>query len=231
MNIYYFRARLMPTALTCIPLFILVHSVILKNYGGTLTPILSILPILSSMGISFALVFLLTQINRTLSKEIFQRFYFKDEINMPTTNFLMWNNKHYEASIKEKLRLKIYTMYDIELHTPVDEAADEESSRKRIMVAVSQIRNNLRDNTLLFRHNIEYGFFRNLLGGCVIAIVLSILIVFYANYHSNNTLFYLGIILIIVYAIPLLLSKKILSVYGNNYAKILFEQFLSIPKP
>jgi Na+-transporting methylmalonyl-CoA/oxaloacetate decarboxylase gamma subunit len=231
MNIYYFRARLMPTALTCIPLFILVHSVILKNYGDTLTPILSILPILSSMGISFALVFLLTQINRVLSKEIFQRFYFKNEINMPTTDYLMWSNNNYEAAIKEKLRLKIHTMYDIELHNPVDETADEESSRKRIMVAVSQIRNNLRENPLLFRHNIEYGFFRNLLGGCVIAIVLSILIVVYANYYANNTLLYLGIILIIGYAIPLLLSKKILSVYGNNYAKILFEQFLSIPKP
>ncbi|RZK40913.1 MAG: hypothetical protein EOO90_13170 [Pedobacter sp.] len=231
MNIYYFRARLMPTALTCIPLFILIHSVILKNYGDTLTPILSILPILSSMGISFALVFLLTQINRVLSKEIFQRFYFKNEINMPTTDYLMWSNGHYEAGIKEKLRLKIYAMYDIELHNPVDEAADEESSRKRIMVAVSQIRNNLRENPLLFRHNIEYGFFRNLLGGCVIAIIMSVLLVFYANYYQNKELFNIGIIMAIAYAIPLLLSKKILSVYGNNYAKILFEQFLSIPKP
>lgn len=231
MNIYYFRARLMPTALTCIPLFILVHSVILKNYGDTLTPILSILPILSSMGISFALVFLLTQINRVLSKEIFQRFYFKNEINMPTTDYLMWSNDHYEVAIKEKLRLKIHTMYDIELHNPVDEAADEESSRKRIMMAVSQIRNNLRENSLLFSHNIEYGFFRNLLGGCVIAIIMAVLLVSYANYYQNKELFNIGIIMAIVYAIPLLLSKKILSVYGNTYAKILFEQFLSIPKP
>lgn len=231
MNIYYFRARLLPTALTCVPLFILVHSVILKNYGSTLTPILSILPILSSMGISFALVFLLTQINRVLSKEIFQRFYFKDEINMPTTDYLMWSSNHYEPAIKEKLRLKIHSMYDIELHNPTDEAADEQSSRKRILVAVSQIRNNLRENSLLFRHNIEYGFFRNLLGGCVIAIIVSILLVFYANYYQNKELFNIAIGMAIVYAIPLLLSKKILSVYGNNYAKILFEQFLSIPKP
>ncbi|MES2827389.1 MAG: hypothetical protein V4687_04520 [Bacteroidota bacterium] len=231
MNKYYFRARLLPTALTCVPLFILVHSVILKNYGDTLTSILSILPILASTGISFALVFLLTQVNRILSKEIFQRFYFKDEINMPTTNYLLWSNGYYEPVIKEKLRLKIHSMYDIELHSPSDETADEESSRKRIMVAVSQIRNNLRENPLLFQHNIEYGFFRNLLGGSVIAIIISISLALYANSHDDKNLFFIGITMILVYAIPLLFSKKILSIFGNNYAKILFEQFLSIPKP
>lgn len=230
MNIYYFRARLLPAVLTCIPIFILIHSVILENYESALTPILPILPTLSSMGISLALVFVLIQINRILSKEIFQRFYFKDEIYMPTTNYLMWGNTYYEDSIKSKLREKIHSMYDIELHSRIDEIDDEASSRKRIVVAVSQIRNNLRGNPLLFRHNIEYGFFRNLLGGCVIAIVLSIFIFCYACWYGNSVLFNMGIILAVIYAIPILLSKKILSVYGNNYAKILFEQFLSIPK-
>lgn len=231
MNVYYFRARLLPTGLTCIPLFILIHSVILKNYGSTLTPILSVLPLLSSMGISFAFVFILTQINRVFSKEIFQRFYFKDEIEMPTTNYLMWADSYYEASTKEKLRTKIQAIYDIVLNSPIDEASDDISSRKKIVIAVSQIRNSLRENTFIFRHNIEYGFFRNLLGGCVIAIVLSIFTVSYAYYHQDQTLLKVGITLAIVYAIPIVFSKKILSVYGNNYAKILFEQFLSMPNP
>lgn len=230
MNIYYFRARLLPAVLTCVPIFILVHSVILENYESMLAPILPLLPTLSSMGISIALVFVLIQINRVLSKEIFQRFYFKDEIYMPTTNYLMWGNTYYEDSIKAKLREKIYAMYNIELHNHGDEINDETSSRKRITVAVSQIRNNLRDNSLLFRHNIEYGFFRNLLGGCVIALVFSIFIFSYAAWTGDSVLFNIGLILTAVYVIPILLSKKILSVYGNNYAKILFEQFLSIPE-
>ncbi|HCU44057.1 MAG TPA: hypothetical protein DF610_03275 [Sphingobacterium sp.] len=228
MNVYYFRARLFPAVLTSIPIFVLVHSIILKNYKEELIPILPILPILSSMGVSFALMFILIQINRVLSKEIFQRFYFKDELNMPTTNFLMWKDEFYDDSIKLKIQQKIQSMYNIELYSKIDEIQNEDSARKRVAIAVSQIRNGLRGNDMLFQHNVEYGFFRNLIGGCVIAVILSSLIFFIAYSHGDMSLQNIGLVLFVIYLIPLLLSKKILRIFGNNYAKILFEQFLSI---
>ncbi|WP_461790405.1 hypothetical protein [Pedobacter sp.] len=189
------------------------------------------MPLLTSFGLSAALTFVLTQLNRVLSKEIFQRWYFKEEEYMPTTNLLLWSNNKFEHSIKEKLRMKIRDHYGIELHNEIDEVNEEISSRKRIVFAVSQIRNNLRDNALLFNHNVEYGFFRNFLGGCVMAILFSILIVAYSYFFPDVVLRNIGITLVIIYSIPILLSRVILKVYGNNYAKILFEQFLSLPKP
>ncbi|MDY0904306.1 hypothetical protein [Pedobacter sp. CFBP9032] len=228
MNNYYLKARFLPTVLTCIPLYISVHSVIIAQFGPVLEPIRSILPMLSTFGISAALVFIMTQLNRVLSKEIFQRFYFKDEENMPTTNFLLLSDNYYETHIKEKLRLKIQSDYDIQLHDLADETADELSARKRILFATSQIRNSLRNNDMLFRHNLEYGFFRNLLGGCVLAILIACGLCAYGFIKHDNTLFTTGYLLIIIYLIPILMSKKIMTIYGNNYAKILHEQFLSL---
>jgi hypothetical protein len=228
MNVYYFRARLFPAILTCIPIFVLVHSIILKNYEEDLVPILPILPILSSMGISFALMFVLIQINRVLSKEIFQRFYFEDELKMPSTNFLMWNNEYYDDAIKYKITDKIREKYGIDLFNKTEELQDEISARRRIVVAVSQIRNDLRGNAMLFQHNVEYGFFRNFIGGSVVASVFAVIISIYGYIHTDATLLNIGLVLTAVYIIPILLSKKILKIFGNNYAKILFEQFLSI---
>lgn len=227
MNIYYLRARLFPAVVTSIPIFVLVYSIIFKNYKEELTVILPILPILSSMGISFALIFILIQINRVLSKEIFQRFYFEDELRMPTTNFLIWSHEFYDDAIKSKIRNKIESSYNIDLYSKIDEIQNEESARKRITVAVSQIRNDLRGNGMLFRHNVEYGFFRNLIGGCVIAVIISIIIFIYAYLNVDVTLLNIALILLVIYIIPIILSKKILKIYGDNYAKILFEQFLS----
>lgn len=227
MNTYYLRARLFPSVITIIPFFIATNSIVVKNYDEELSAILEVLPILTSLGISLALIFLLTQINRILSKEIFQRFYFKEETNMPTTNFLLWEDDTFEEQIKKLIYEKIHSKYDITLMLPDEEIQDEGSARKRIVAAVSQIRNGLRSNELLFQHNIEYGFFRNLLGGSVIAFMFSLAIIAYSHWHSNENLFTIGIFLSIIYLLPILLSKKILSIFGKNYAKILYEQFLS----
>ncbi|MGX5690353.1 hypothetical protein [Arcticibacter tournemirensis] len=227
MNIYYLRARLFPSLLTSIPMLVFVNATIIKLYHTELFSIMEILPLLSSLGLSVALVFLLTQINRVLSKEIFQRFYFQEETNMPTTNFLLWSDSFFEKQIKEKLHYKIESKFGVQLMTAQDEQHDVYSHRKRIVAAVSLIRNSLRSDRLLLQHNIEYGFFRNLLGGCVIALLFALTITVYSYISGNKVLLVTGTFFLVIYLAPILLSKKILLVFGRNYAKILLEQFLS----
>ena len=74
---YYYKARLFPTVITSIPLFVFVIQVLKPLYGESLKKIFDILPMLTSLGIYAGLVFLSVQINRFVSKEIFQRFFFK----------------------------------------------------------------------------------------------------------------------------------------------------------
>lgn len=105
-NTYYLKARLFPTILTAIPLLLLVNYFLSTYYYESFEKILSVLPILSSLGLSTAFLFLSVQINRIISKEIFQRIYFKEEIKMPTTNHLLWNDAFFDMSIKVKIREK-----------------------------------------------------------------------------------------------------------------------------
>jgi len=90
-------------------------------------------------------------------------------------------------------------------------------ARNLIVHAVSQIKNKLRDNAILFQHNIEYGFIRNLIGGSLIAIIFSIVIIIYSLIYGDGTLRNAGIILLIIYSLPIILSKLLITKYGRYY--------------
>src|SRR5690606_34652102 len=154
-------------------------------YHDRLESIYTALPTITDVIFSGAIIFLLVQINRFLSKELFQKLFFKDEINMPTTNFLLKSNNELEKSIKLKIEDKIKTKFDITLLSSIEESAEETRARKLIAITVSQIRNVLRDNSLLLQHNIEYGFFRNLIGGSFLAFVISLIILFTSHFVGD----------------------------------------------
>jgi hypothetical protein len=227
-NIYYLKARLFPTVLTSIPTLILYNKSVASLYHDKLENIYIALPTITDVIFSGAIIFLLVQINRFLSKEIFQQLYFKDETNMPTTNYLLKSNNQIETSIKQKIEDKIRSMFNISLLSATEESDDEPRARKLIATTVSQIRNVLRDNTLLLQHNIEYGFFRNLIGGSFLAFVISLIIVVSSLFTCDIATRNLGFILTLIYIFPILLSKVLINRYGKYYAKILYEQFLTI---
>ncbi len=227
-NVYYLKARLFPTILTAIPILILYNKFVASLYHDKLESIYTALPTITDVIFSGAIIFLFVQINRFLSKEIFQRLYFKDEINMPTTTYLLKSNNQLETSIKKKIEEKIKSKFEICLLLTDEEALDEQRARKLIVTTVSQIRNVLRDNSLLLQHNIEYGFFRNLIGGSFLAFLISLIIVISSNNAMNIQTRNLGLILSLIYLTPILLSKFIINRYGKYYAKILYEQFLTV---
>jgi hypothetical protein len=227
-NNYYLKARLFPTVLTSIPALILYNKFIAALYHDKLENIYTALPTITNVILSGAIVFLLVQINRFLSKEIFQRLYFKDELNMPTTDLLLKSNNEIESSIKQKIEDKIQSKFNISLLSSDEESVDETRARKLIATTVSQIRNILRDNSLLLQHNIEYGFFRNLIGGSFLSFVISFIIVVSSHYTNDITTRNLGWIFTFIYFLPILFSKVIINRYGKYYAKILYEQFLTV---
>jgi len=216
-NTYYFKARLFPTVITSIPLLVFVTQVLNPLYGESLKKIYDILPMLTSLGIYAGLVFLSVQINRFVSKEIFQKFFFKEDINMPTTNYLMWSNVFFAVDTKKAISEKILSSFNIILLNPTDEQQNDLMARNLIVHAVSQIKNKLRDNAILFQHNIEYGFIRNLIGGSLIAIIFSIVIIIYSLIYGDGTLRNAGIILLIIYSLPIILSKLLITKYGRYY--------------
>ncbi|MBL7909804.1 MAG: hypothetical protein JNJ41_01960 [Bacteroidia bacterium] len=226
---YYLNARLFPTLLTCIPLLVLTNFFLLNN-ANSLIPLSSIFQILINIGISGALIFLMVQINRLLAKEVFQRIYFHDELKMPTVNQLMGYDLTLEESIKNTIRERIQQYYNINLLDFDAEKVDELRARKLIASCLSLGRNDLRDNRLLLQHNIEYGFMRNLIGGSLLAFIFSIGTIFYSVAIENRALQFTAVLLALIYLIILLSSKSLINYYGKTYAKIFFEQFLSLKK-
>lgn len=231
MDKYYLKARLLPTVLTALPL-VAVYAFILRPYlSPYLKEIVPLLPTVGDISFPVAIVFFLVQVNRTLSKELLQSRFFKGELNMPTTDFLLYNNGEYSIEIKDKIRRKIKEHFDMEMYDIQRESADETRSRFLIKEAVGQIRVLLKDNEMLFNHNIEYGALRNFLGGCLQAAFFSLIIIIKAYFFPyNKGLLILGGFFLVVYSSILLMSKWLIHRYGNNYARILYQQFLAQPK-
>lgn len=227
-NSYYIKARLFPTILTSIPLIILANNLMTGFIAQKFQEANAFIFAATNTSVSAAIIFLLVLINRFISKEIFQQWFFQDEMRMPSTEYILGSNLHFDPKIKEQIRNKIKLRYKIHLLNSVEEKEDENRARKLIVAALSQVRNDLRPNKMLLQHNIEYGFFRNLIGGSLIAFMASFGLIIYGVNTSSNALQTTGTILCLVYLFPLLMSKALINKHGNYYAKILFEQFLSL---
>ena len=227
MDKYYIKARLYPSIICAIPLL----STYFFGFSEQAKSFIDFLQDFTWAGdvtISVALIFLMIQLNRFVAKEIFQRVFFKDEVRMPTTNYLLHSDSFLPKAIKNKIRQKIHKEFNIQLADENSENENELEARKVIITAVSQIRNVTRKNALLLQHNIEYGFMRNLIGGSFLAIIISIFnVYFFTKIQNNDFAVQLNIVLFIIYLIPILLSKIIVKRYGHYYAKVLLEQYLN----
>ncbi|MDP8213433.1 MAG: hypothetical protein P9X22_09150 [Candidatus Zapsychrus exili] len=226
-NKYYYYARLFPAILTSMPFIVFYYF----TTGTKVHEFLSFLwglPVFADLTFSGILIFALVYLNRFLSKEVFQRIYFKDEEDMPTTRYLLLKDDHFTLEIKNQIRDKIELNFRINLLSNQEEVDDESRARKQIVMAVSQIRTFLNKNEMLLRHNMEYGFVRNFLGGCLVAIAVSLFNIYiFKSLCLNETACLFSVVLLIIYILFVLFSKFIISRFGHYYAKILYEQYLS----
>ena len=230
MSKYYLTARLTPAILTSIPICTFYYYFISPLIFSGNNEIHWLSPV-GNITLMSGVIILLVQLNRFLAKEIFQRLYFKDEMEMPTTNYLMHNNTHYNVEIKRTIKEKIKDDFGIEIFDVNRENKDEHGARQQIVMAVSQIRAFLKGNAMLYRHNIEYGFIRNLLGGSVMAVFFSILMSVLFKINSTNTnMFWVSVGLAGIYFLHILFSKTLINRYGKYYAQILYTQYLITKK-
>ena len=93
---------------------------------------------------------------------------------------------------------------------------------------VQMIRNITRDDNILLQYNIQFGFLRNLMGGMIIAFIISFLLFFISLFYGEPWIVHL--ILCVVDVLIFLVSFIILKYRARAYARQLYSTYLTINK-
>lgn len=222
---YTLTARLYPAIICLLPFLLFTINCNIQALNRIFHNLLGV-KVIGNITISIVLLYLLMQINRFLGKFLFEKLIFKDELNMPTTRFLLYSDSEFSDQYKDKIRRKVSTDFQVNLPNREDELSDDTDCRKRIIESVGLIRNKVKDGNLLLQHNMEYGFARNLIGGSLLALCISGLDILYFLKIGNIIVEYLSIALTVFFILCLILSRTIINHLGKVYAKRLFQEYL-----
>lgn len=224
---YALKGRIAPAFLSIIiPIMVFNHFYVSEEFSKFVGEILGA-KLISNLTISGVCLMFLSEFGRLLGKNVFEKVFFKDERYMPTTNFMLFNDSTYSEQHKNKIRNKITDDFDTLLPTKEEENSNQDNARIRIVEVMALVRKKLHGNKFLLQHNIEYGAMRNAIGGSVIGAVLSLINIVFFYYSTPNELAVtISVITLIIYLSLIALSKYIIVFYGNNYAKILYREYL-----
>lgn len=224
---YTIIARLFPAFITALPLLVLYYFYLSLFLSDFLQSFISV-KFLGEFTILAAIIFLYSQFNRFVGK-IIEDLIFCDENQMPITQLLLCSDKKYSLELKHEVHKKIKKDFNLTLFDLDDELNDERSARTKIVEAVALIRTKTRKSELLFQHNYEYGFIRNLVGGSLFGLVISLvnLIVFSRLFH-NTTAFNLSIASSVSFFVLICIGVPLIKYMGYKYAKVLLHEYLTV---
>lgn len=225
---YSIKARYAPALVTIVvPVATFNHFFVSEEISQYLDGMAGI-KIASNITISGICLYFLSEFGRVFGKNLFEKAFFKEESRMPTTNFLMYSDVTYSPQHKERIREKVRKDFGISLPSLEDESRSDGEARKRIVESMALIRKMLHKNAFLFQHNVEYGSMRNLVGGALIGLILSIAgFLFFRFVYIEPMAVNIFLAVAFVYAALVAFSKVIIEFYGRSYAKILFREYLS----
>lgn len=154
--------------------------------------------------------------------------YFGSEKKLPTTEYLLYSNKEYSTSYKEKVRDKAKREFSSDFLNAKKEKENIDEARKLINECVRQIRGKVKGGRLILNRNIEYGFFRNLAAGSFIALPFSLYSIYFFTVDFSSPLAAkVEIFSSVVFGTLLLSSYPLLKFLGKNYANTLYQEYLS----
>lgn len=225
---YTLVARFFPAVINGIPLFVIYYFSLRPLLSDFFTELLG-LTIISDVTVAIALVFFLAQINRYMSKEIFEKRIFSEGLHFPTTSSLLHGDTTFSAPFTLQVHTKVYSDFSMSIPSAEDERSDEMQSRKVISEAVMRVRSKVGKGTLTHQHNIEYGFIRNLVGGAIFASITSLIgVMLFATLAAHEPALILSAVLLVLYVLILIFGKRLITNYGMAYAKVLIQEYMSI---
>lgn len=221
---YSLKARLAPTALAAPPLLLLCNA--LFDIQATQWLESSVMTELFGKGTTTAaLVFLMIQVNRLIGLEIFQRWVSQDELNFPTSRWLVVTNTEMSPLQRQSINKKLKQDFQIGL-LPAS-MGDTPEVRRHNADLVGRIRLFVGSPPKLLQYNIEYGFFRNLIGAS-----LPVLAAGLANAYLYNEMmlpdwaYHLSLAYAVFGGVLICLARPLIDRLGIQYARVLFQTYL-----
>lgn len=225
-NTYSIYARFFPAILCALPLTIIWYFLSQDHEVKALGEYLLSINFLKEITISIVFLYLFAQVIRVTSKR-FEELYFTKAVGFPTTYLLTFSDKTFSSDFKAKFRNQIKYKFDLDLLNEEDESINPEEANRRITEAINLVRVEIGDGVLVLKHNIWYGFFRNLVGGAIYGIIFSIIgVIISLTSTPNIILFNTSIILMGFYCFFIFFRKVILIQNAEAYAKQLISEFI-----
>lgn len=226
---YFLFARVAPAIVCTVP-FIVLYVFFLDSRLSPLFRALADVKWIGGISTVAAFTLLLALVGRAISKDLFERMLFRmDETRMPTTEYLMHSSAEYTSEFRAKVHECIEADFGITVLCAAAEQVDDLRARRTIAEAVALIRQKVRDGRLLLQHNIEYGFFRNLIGCAVLAVLTSSFNAWlFRAVSRNDQLFVASVVMIALYLLPIVFSASLMRSHGRRYARVLIQEYLSL---
>lgn len=223
---YELYARYFPAILTGIPFLLLGFYLARGGETKQLLDFILSLRFFGYLSLSVILLYFYAQLIRTTSKT-FEQSYFIRQKGFPTTYFMLYSNSAYSDAFKDAFRKRVQEVLGMSLCTKEEETATLGEAMKRLNDITKQIILHVGDGVLVGKHNQWYGFFRNLLGGCVYGAGVSVVNVLIGRFvFASNVLIITSLILFVAYISLLLVRKPIIVQHAEAYARQLLAEFM-----
>lgn len=226
-DFYTVRARFFPSVLSALPLIILAFflsgDVELSRLGHFLVS----LKFYGGISLSLVALYFHAQMIRFVSK-LLEDFHFTRRYGFPTTYLMTYADGTHSKVYKDKYRAKVKHNFDLDLLDETGETQNPEEARKRLAEATKQVILKVQKGQLVFKHNVWYGFIRNLTGGaffslafCAVNIIVGLTVI------KNIRLVVVSIVLLVPYGLLLVFWKPLLRQNAEAYAKQLIAEYMS----
>lgn len=228
---YTVYARMFPAIISALPLFVLWYFMVpLGELSGLMSYILS-LRFLKSITLGVVFLYFFAQLIRTASK-LLEKQYFLHGKGFPTTYLMLYGDNTFSRDYKDAYRKRVGDLSEMALPTEEDEVTDLAETQKRLTEVTKFVILRVGRGQLVFKHNVWYGFFRNLVGGAFFALAFCMLnVVIGAIILENSTLWVSSLVLMVCFAFILLWRRPILVQHAEAYAKQLIAEFIAMGNP
>ena len=219
---YNLKARVFPVVIAAFPLLLFLQEQF-KTEINSLNELLQ-MKIAGEVTIYIAMLWFLSMLNRELSKYIEKRYFGEPRI-FPTTYLMLYENQFLSDNMKDLYRKFVDDQFNHTSPTRELEKENKLEAMKQLGEIAQLVLESCRENQLLFKHNIWYGFWRNLTSAILVVFPLVLTIVIYKLYSNEIPVILLAFLFIMFLII--IFHKRIWKTKSEQFANKLFSIFIN----